>query len=84
MSTNCVIFVFLTLIFVFLTVTKTIKTSVNTTLRGMDVLTGLDEAEPLRLAASQCFFFSHASSAIFDFGFHFFLVPTIPPKQLQQ
>lgn len=51
MITNCVIFVFLT-------VTKTIKTSVNTTLRGMDVLTGLDEAEPLRLAASQCFFSS--------------------------
>lgn len=50
----------------------------------MDVLTGLDEAEPLRLAASQWFFFFHASSAIFDFGFHFFLVPTIPPKQLQQ
>lgn len=64
MSTNCVIFIFVT-------VTKTIKTSVNTALRGMDVLTGLDEAEPLRLAASQCFFF-HASSAIFDFGFHFF------------
>lgn len=45
-------------LFNFVTVTKTIKTSVHTTLRGMAVLTGLDEAEPLRLAASQCFVFS--------------------------